>query len=253
MNELVKKAIEIECPKIILGGDLFRISWHDPLKMQRDFLKEHIQPIFEKFPGEVHTIFGNNDIGLVSREFSKLAPKLKVFDGSSFKLDEGIEVMGVSHVPVTPFPLKDWERVEATSGVSPMSRIDGFHSWSGMIKEYIVKDDRTMMDELTRFGKLSDRILISHAPPWKTGADLGWGGNHFGSSDLRTIIENDGPIAVLSGHIHEAPERSGKMVELLGDTWIANPGSRRGSTTFILGGLDECLKLVGFRENVRLE
>jgi Icc-related predicted phosphoesterase len=253
MNELVKKAIELDCPKIILGGDLFRVSWHDPVDTQRRILREEVQPIFEKFPGEVHTIFGNNDLGLVSKEFSRLAPKLNVFDGSSFMLDEGIEVRGISHVPVTPFPLKDWERIEATSIVSPMSRIDGFCSWEGEVRECIVKDDRTMMDELTRFGNQSGRILISHAPPWKTGADLGWGGNHFGSTDLRTIIEEDGPMAVLSGHIHEAPERSGKMVDLLGDTWIANPGSHRGITTFILGEFEECLRLVGFREDTTFE
>lgn len=253
MNELVKKAIELDCPKIILGGDLFRVGWHDPISMQREFLTEHVQPIFEVFPGEVHTIFGNNDLGLVSKEFSKLAPKISVFDGGSFKLDEGIEVIGLSHVPVTPFLLKDWERIETTSKVSPMSRVDGFCSWEGKIEECIVRDDRTMMDELTRFRELSGAILISHAPPWNTDADLGWGGDHFGSSDLRAIIEEDGPIAVLSGHIHEAPDRSGKMVELLGDTWIANPGSQSGVGTFVLGEFDECLKLVGFREDTRTE
>jgi Icc-related predicted phosphoesterase len=249
MNELVKKAIELECSKIILGGDLFRVYWHDPINAQRTFLTEEVQPIFEKFPGEVHTIFGNNDIGLVSREFPKLAPKLRVFDGSSFMLDEGVEVVGISHVPVTPFPLKDWERKEATSGVNPMSRVDGFCSWEGEMKECIIRDDRTMMDELTGFGRLSDKIVISHAPPWNTVMDLGWSGDHLGSSDLRTVIEDDRPMAVLSGHIHEAPKRSGKMVEVLGDTWIANPGSHSGISTLILGEFDDCLKLIGFRED----
>jgi hypothetical protein len=39
------------------------------------------------------------------------------------------------------------------------------------------------------------------------------------------------------------------MVGMVGDTWIANPGSHSGVTTFILGEFDECLELVGFRED----
>ena len=250
MKELVKKATELDCPKIILGGDLFRMTGGNLLESQRWSLSDEIQPIFEVFPGEVHTIFGNNDLGIVCRDFPKLAPKLKVFEGSSFTLDGGIEVVGISHVPVTPFPLKDWERIESTAQVSPMSRIIGVCSWDGEIKECVVRDDRTMMDELTRFEELKDRIIIIRGPPLDTCADLGYSGHHLGSSDLRNIIESEGPAAVLSGHIHEAPKRSGKMVELLGDTWIGNPGSQSGENSFILGEFDDCLKLTGFRGDV---
>jgi Icc-related predicted phosphoesterase len=247
MRLLVKKAIELECPRIILGGDLFRMGGGDPINSQREFLKNEVQPIFEEFPGEIHTIFGNNDLGTVTREVSRSAPKLKVLQGTSFTLDEGIEVLGISHVPVTPFPIKDWERREATSPVSPMSRLDGVCSWSGSLEDCIVSDDRTMMDELTDLGPLSGRLLISHGPPYGTCADLGHGGFHLGSTDLRGIIESEGPAAVLSGHIHESPKRSGRMMELLGDTWIGNPGSQHGESTFILGEFRDRLKLTGFR------
>jgi Icc-related predicted phosphoesterase len=109
-----------------------------------------------------------------------------------------------------------------------------------------------MMDELTRFKDLSGKIMISHGPPLNTCCDLGYGGEHLGSSDLRTIIESEGPIAVLSGHIHEAPRRCGKMVELSSDTWVANPGSRSGISTFILGEFKDCLELVGFQGDSRM-
>ncbi|MGA1820652.1 MAG: metallophosphoesterase family protein [Thermoplasmatota archaeon] len=248
MKHLIQKAIELQCSRIILGGDLFRGGGGNSIERQREFLKETVQPVFERFRGDVHTIFGNNDWGLVSREFGKHCPKLKVFEGASFRLDEGIEVVGISHVPVTPFPIKDWERVEATSPVSPMSRVDGYCSWEGEVRDCIVRTDATMMDEATRLGSLEGKLLVSHGPPAGTSMDLGWGGQHLGSTDLRELVLSEQPLGVLSGHIHESPDRSGKMTELLGDTWIANPGSHRGVSTFILGYFDDCLRLTGFRE-----
>ena len=227
MRDLVKKAIELGCPHIILGGDLFRAGGGNSIEGQRRFLVEDVQPAFEVFDGDVHTIFGNNDWGIVSRDFGRLCPKLEVFEGGSFRLDEGIEVVGCSHVPVTPFPIKDWDRIEATSPVSPMSRIDGYCSWEGELNECVVRDDRTLMDELTRSGSLAGKVLVSHGPPYGTSLDLGWGGEHLGSTDLRELILSDSPQAVLSGHIHESPEMSGAWKDKIGKTICVNPGPKR--------------------------
>jgi Icc-related predicted phosphoesterase len=107
-----------------------------------------------------------------------------------------------------------------------------------------------MMDELMDHRELADKIIVSHGPPFKTSTDLGYGGSHLGSNDLRSIIESEVPMAVLSGHIHEAPRRSGKMVEMLGDTWIANPGSKGWESSFMIGEFSDCLRLSGHVEKL---
>jgi len=91
MRDLVKKAIELGSPVIILGGDLFRSGRESTIEAQEDFLKEHIRPIFEEFPGEVRTIFGNNDWEYVAARFPVLCPGLKPFEGDSFLLEGGVE------------------------------------------------------------------------------------------------------------------------------------------------------------------
>ncbi len=247
MRELVKKAIEEGCPVIILGGDLFRAGRSNTIEAQEEFLKAEVQPIFEEFPGEVHTIFGNNDWAHVAARFPLLCPKVKPFDGSSFALDGGLEVAGLSCVPVTPFPMKDWDRVESSGRVDEMARMDGYCSRKGRIEECSVSSERTMKDEIESLGGLEGKLLISHGPPFNTCADAGWGGISLGSRDLRSAIEEQGPIAVLCGHIHEAPDRSGSMLELLGDTWVGNPGSHQEELSVITGELTDTLKLSGSR------
>jgi Icc-related predicted phosphoesterase len=58
-------------------------------------------------------------------------------------------------------------------------------------------------------------IILSHAPPKNTQADLIGAGNHGGCQALRDVIEEKKPLAVICGHVHET-----HLVENLGSTLI---------------------------------
>ncbi|MEN4006187.1 MAG: metallophosphoesterase [Methanobacteriaceae archaeon] len=63
------------------------------------------------------------------------------------------------------------------------------------------------------------RILVTHAPPYKTRADILPSGHHAGSESVRKIIEKYQPALNVCGHIHES-----RAIDKLGDTIIINPG-----------------------------
>jgi Icc-related predicted phosphoesterase len=70
-------------------------------------------------------------------------------------------------------------------------------------------------------------IWVYHAPP--EGA-LSWNGKrHFGDVLLAELVARHSPTAVLCGHIHEAPFRSGgSWIDRVGDTWLFNAGGQIG-------------------------
>ena len=70
-------------------------------------------------------------------------------------------------------------------------------------------------------------IWVYHAPP--EGA-LSWNGKrHFGDPLLAELVARHAPTAVLCGHIHEAPFRSGgSWIDRVGDTWLFNAGGQIG-------------------------
>lgn len=63
------------------------------------------------------------------------------------------------------------------------------------------------------------RIMVPHAPPYNTAADLISNGMHVGSKAVREFIEREQPDFCLTGHIHEA-----RSVDRIGRTVILNPG-----------------------------
>jgi Icc-related predicted phosphoesterase len=65
----------------------------------------------------------------------------------------------------------------------------------------------------------SIRIMVPHAPPHNTAADLIPNGMHVGSKAVREFIERVQPDFCLTGHIHEA-----RSVDRIGRTVILNPG-----------------------------
>ncbi|MGZ7070411.1 MAG: metallophosphoesterase family protein [Methanobacterium sp.] len=63
------------------------------------------------------------------------------------------------------------------------------------------------------------RILVTHAPPYNTKADILPSGDHAGSESVRRIIEEYQPTLNVCGHIHES-----KAIDKIGNTIIINPG-----------------------------
>lgn len=67
-------------------------------------------------------------------------------------------------------------------------------------------------------------LLVTHEPPFDTGADFAFTDEHVGSRAIRSFIEQHQPLACFCGHIHE-----GAGIDRIGDTVILNPGPlRRG-------------------------
>ena len=70
-------------------------------------------------------------------------------------------------------------------------------------------------------------IWVYHAPPE---GPLSWNGKrHYGDAVLADLIARHAPTAVLCGHIHEAPFKSGgSWVDRVGRTWVFNAGRQIG-------------------------
>lgn len=65
----------------------------------------------------------------------------------------------------------------------------------------------------------SDWVLVTHAPPYGTCADLLPDGIHVGSKSVRKIIESKQPSVALCAHVHEA-----RCIGEIGKTKVVNPG-----------------------------
>lgn len=63
------------------------------------------------------------------------------------------------------------------------------------------------------------KILITHAPPYKTQVDKISSGDHVGSKSIREIIQKYKPDLNICGHVHES-----QAIDKLEDTVIVNPG-----------------------------
>ena len=63
------------------------------------------------------------------------------------------------------------------------------------------------------------KILVTHAPPFDSSADIIESGDHVGSHGILKVIQEFNPNINLCGHVHEA-----KSISKIGTTDVANPG-----------------------------
>ena len=78
---------------------------------------------------------------------------------------------------------------------------------------------RSAYQELIKFKNFDKWILVSHNPPYNTSLDYTRTGLHVGSKIVRKFIEDNKPILVITGHVHEARSK-----DKLGETLVVNPG-----------------------------
>ena len=230
-------------PPIILGGDLFRAGRGNDIASQTEILENQIEPRMESYRGDVYTIFGNNDWKVVADRIGELAPSLIDLQNHDAVLPSGLRLKGLSFVPPSPFLIKDWERMEKYGNNDERGRLEGLCSHDGGLRDCTISQRGTMWEEILKIGPLKDSILVSHGPPFGTCADMSVFEPHLGSVDLTRAAINDPPVAILCGHIHEAPDVSKKPVCSLGETLVANPGSKRGNLTYIEGKMSKGLVL----------
>ena len=79
------------------------------------------------------------------------------------------------------------------------------------------------------------KILVTHAPPYDTEADVIESGAHVGSHGILDAISKFKPDINLCGHVHEA-----KSLSKIGDTTdVANPGMLKDNGAVLIDIVDE--------------
>jgi hypothetical protein len=143
---------------------------------------------------------------------------------------ENFPVYGYSHVPPTPFQLKDWERYDVSRYVGPGSVSPERGARTVPISESrarypTIKND---LDRLTGNENLSQSIFLFHTPPYKTHLDrAALDGKmidyvqmdvHIGSIAVNRFIEARQPLVTLHGHVHESAGITGSWRDKIGRT-----------------------------------
>ena len=86
--------------------------------------------------------------------------------------------------------------------------------------EYSENDYNLFISSLSnKIDPESQKVLVTHQPPFETINDRVTSGMHVGSTVIRKFIENIQPLIVFTGHIHE-----GAGIDTLGNSKIINPG-----------------------------
>jgi Icc-related predicted phosphoesterase len=166
-----------------------------------------------------------------------IAGDLTDFGGSQAMADI-IEVLKVPGLPIVAVPgncdRPGARRALEESGLSIDGKkleliLDGieyslFGSGGGNFRTGLTPYERKEADFealFASFSKSSPSIVITHAPPFGTDADLRMGA-HTGSKSLRGALDELCPPLWICGHIHEA-----RSVSQCGASLLVNPGSLR--------------------------
>jgi len=145
---------------------------------------------------------------------------------------DAMTVYGYSHVPPTPFLLKDWERYDVSRFVDPgaVSPEEGHRSVpveAHRVRNATIKDD---LQKLAGGDDLSRAVFLFHSPPHRTRLDrAALDGQmvdhvpvdvHVGSVAIRRFIEERQPLITLHGHVHESAELTGSWRDRIGRTHL---------------------------------
>jgi len=108
--------------------------------------------------------------------------------------------------------------------------------------------EKWIMDSLNTGYKMCSSekklIILSHTPPINTKIDLAQMNKHIGSQSVRLFVEEQKPLAVFCGHVHEAPG-----IDWIGGTLVTNPGpAKKGN--YALAEINDTIevKLETFKE-----
>lgn len=239
-EKLLQLAINKKIDYIFMGGDLMPKtggSWSPDnkirtVRMQRTFIESFFIDYLHRLGkiAPVYAIFGNDDFmsnfnlvteaGVPNVHF--LNNQVIDLQGSS----SDVSVAGYSHVALTPFLHKDWEKWDTLPGQTNQKvlRTDGYlideHTHTPIDFMEIDKHSSTIKKDLKCLLAESDprkTIYLFHEAPYDTPIDQVAKDNkyiqadqvHVGSHAIREFIVNNSPLATIHGHIHETFEQSG--------------------------------------------
>lgn len=185
---------------VLIAGDItdFKLEdYDDPL----DFVKPFIDEIVNECDVDVFAIPGNCDPAGICNAIKESGPDEK----PAFCLHnqliayENLVILGYGGSNPTPF--------------NTPGEIDDDKIYL-KVYELLAEYDYIGNDEAKRV-----TILLTHAPPYDTKADMIEGGAHVGSQGVKKPIHEFQPDINICGHIHEATSK-----DQVGKTIIANPG-----------------------------
>jgi Icc-related predicted phosphoesterase len=168
---------------------------------------------------------------------------VRVLDHQNARSVAGVQFLGYSYTPPTPWFVKDFERLDVRGDEPPLiggARWD--HRFSRMVQHgsrYIFDGAPTMADELGAVHRPADPwVFVVHAPPHASKLDQAFGNNSWGSRAVRQALERLQPLLSLHGHIHESPMVSGSFRDTIGKTTAINPGQSSAELCYAAIELD---------------
>ena len=254
-----KEAVNI----IIIGGDILPkdCPFEDSLKIQRQFIKETLYPMFTKFKEahpkvRIYTMMGNDDWAINMNLLKEMEKKglIGLLHRRVHQLDEHFFIMGYSCVPLTIFSIKDWERLDDKDQKLPKDTyLPCISTQKGIIIDIDINkwlnSHKTVKQELEEIAKLAipkRTIYVMHAPPYGTALDVLYDGTHAGSKAIKEFILEYQPLLTLHGHIHESPTMSGKYMEIIGETICINPGQHIEKLQAVIFELPDILNKIKY-------
>ncbi len=234
---------------VFLGGDILPsglLALADTETVYDDFLSDFLEPrlsdlrsgLGDSYPG-FYIILGNDD-PRVEEEGVRAIADLGLWDYiHNAKVRFGRwTIYGYSHVPPTPFRLKDWERYDVSRYVDPgsISPEEGVRSVEVERSKKRFATIAEDLDSLTAEDDMENAVFLFHSPPYRTALDrAALDGRrvedvpldvHVGSIAIKRFIETRQPLVTLHGHVHESAEITGRWAERLGRTFMFTAAHR---------------------------
>ncbi len=236
---LFRTALEEEAQSIIIGGDLAAKDTINPID-QKLFLRETLPSIVKDFKNKsdakIYLILGNDDVSANRYLLEAYNGNLwNHIEGKRFNITPDHEIIGYPYIPISPFPVKDFEKFDikpkeekksllkriftGNDLVQPGASLEGEtwvengfteNGWTegGWAKKtFDPKNiDITIEDDLNLLAftkNPKETVYVFHCPPYDTPLDVIPSLKHVGSKAIKQFIEKNEPYLILTGHVHE--------------------------------------------------
>ncbi len=223
---------------LILGGDLFPDGdVSDPRGTQTAWVTRVFLPMLAGWRRQlpelaIACIFGNHDWACTRRAVRDSADGwgMVALDHHEAWLFRGMNFLGFSYTPPTPYWVKDFERLDLPNDEIPEL---GGSVWDertaaaqAISPADFFREKSSLTDKLSSVRTPpAPWVFVCHAPPHASKLDrLPHVPYPVGSRAVRSFIEARQPLLALHGHIHESPQVTGAWQESLGETLCVNPG-----------------------------
>lgn len=243
-EKLFRLVLKEQPDAVFVGGDVLPSFHH--CHASEDFVRQFLIPHLDRlkrllgsqYP-RIFLILGNDDPRCEEETMVELqeAGFWEYINSRKVGFREW-KVFGYSFVPPTPFLLKDWEKYDVSRYVDPgcVPPEEGKFTIPVTKHDILYSTIKQDLEDLTSNESLEDSIFLFHSPPYKTELDRADLDNlmidgvpadvHVGSIAIRQFIESRQPLLTLHGHIHEAPQLTGKWRSRIGQTHIFSAAHR---------------------------